>query len=94
MENVKQKFGFIYFREPKYFIQKKIINWMPILKRLGASYVIFDAGYDHSISEDVFISTIENKIDPIVHFSSELPITRKFNDVKVIMDAYAKWGVG
>ncbi len=93
MDKNIRKLGFIYFENPKYVVKKQVDTWLPALKRLGASYVIFKAGFRYNISEDVFICAEEHGLEPIVHFKSELPIARKFNDVALIMDAYAKWGV-
>jgi hypothetical protein len=93
MDNNMRKLGFIYFKSPDYFVKKKIDTWLPALKRLGASFVIFNAGFSRNVPEDVFICAREHGLESIVHFNSELPIARKFNDVSLIMDAYAKWGV-
>jgi len=92
VKNIR-KLGFIYFKSPAFYIKKQVDTWLPALKKLGASFVIFDAGIDRNIPEDVFISAKENGLEPIVHLNSELPIARKFNDVSLIMDAYARWGV-
>jgi hypothetical protein len=93
MEKNMRKLGFVYFKSPEYYIKKQLDAWLPALKQLGALSVIFTAGFDRSIPEDVFIVAEENELDPIVHFNSELPIARKFNDVVLILDSYARWGV-
>ena len=68
-------------------------TWLPLLSRLGASYVVYKTGFDCGLSEDVFLIARENNLEPIIHFTSELPIVRKFNDAVVLLDIYAKRGV-
>lgn len=93
MAKITRKLGFVYFKSPEYMLNKQVKTWLTALKQLGASYVMFRGGFERSIPEDVFISAQENGLSPIVHIDSELPIARKFNDVSVLLDAYAKWGV-
>ncbi len=93
MSKNTRKLGFNYFNKPEYLTSKYVNEWLPVLKQLGASFVVFRGGYERSIPEDVFISAVGNELEPIVHLDAELPVTRKLNDVILIMDAYAKWGV-
>lgn len=93
MLNAKYKIGFSYFSSPEYLVSKELDTWMPNLSQLGASMVIFSAGFDRAIPEDAFISAGDNGLEPIVHLTSKLPLARKFNDVAILMDVYAKWGV-
>ncbi len=88
-----QNIGFTYFSTPESLINNQLETWLPGLKRLGASYVIYEAGFDYGVPEDAFLIAEENGLQPIVHFTSELPIARKFNEAAVLMDAYGKWGV-
>lgn len=93
MLNTKYKIGFSYFSSPEYLVGNELSTWMPHLSQLGASMVIFSAGFDRAIPEDAFISALDSGLEPIVHLTSELPLARKFNDVAILMDVYAKWGV-
>jgi len=88
-----QKIGFTYFSTPEFLINNQLETWLPGLKRLGTSYIIYEAGFDYSVPEDAFLIAEDNGLQPIVHLTSELPIARKFNEAAVLMDAYAKWGV-
>jgi len=93
MDHDLQSFGFSYFSSPNYLVEKQVKTWMASLQRLGASMVILKTGFGKAIPEDVFITAQDHKLVPVVHFKSELPSARTFNDVAVIMDVYAKWGV-
>jgi hypothetical protein len=93
MERNRQALGFEYFSSADYLVQKRVREWMPVLKQLGATAVIFQSGYDKAIPEDTFLAAKEYQLTPVVHFTTELPLARKFNEVAFLMDVYAKWGV-
>lgn len=92
MADFKYKIGFNYFSSPAYLVNKQVRAWMPALHRLGASFVIFQSNFDRAIPEDVFLAAEENDLEPVVHFSSELPLARKFNDISILLNVYARWG--
>lgn len=92
MADFKHKIGFTYFSSPNFLVDKQIRAWMPALQQLGASFVIFQSGFNRAIPEDAFLIAKENELEPVVHFVSELPLARKFNDVAVLLNVYARWG--
>lgn len=93
MTNYSMNIGFTYFTSLNYLVERQIKDWMPALRQLGASSVIFKAGFDRAIPEDAIRHAQENGLESMVHFTEELPLARKFNDVAVLLDVYAKWGV-
>ena len=93
MANIQQTLGFSYFSAPDYLIKNRIDTWFPILKELGGKQLIIEAGFDRAIPEDVFQTAYANGMEIIIHFTDELPLARKFNDVAILLDTYAKWGV-
>jgi hypothetical protein len=93
MSNDALKIGFSYFTSPNCLINQHLKTWLSCLREVGTSQVIFKAGFDKAVPEDAFLVAQENNLQTIVHFISELPLARKFNDVAFLMDVYAKWGV-
>lgn len=93
MKKTIQSIGFSYFSTPEYLIRKRVETWFPLIQQLGGTQVILKADFSRAIPEDVFLSAKENGLEPIVHFTSELPLARKFNDLSIILDSYARWGV-
>lgn len=93
MTDTIQEFGFTYFSSPEYLVSKKVNAWLPICGELGASVIVFQANFNRAIPEDVFLCANDHHLTPVVHFSSELPLARKFNDVAFLLEVYAKWGV-
>jgi len=92
MNKTNRIMGFSYFSEPKYLVRKQVSQWFQVMRKLGASAVILESDFIKAIPEDVFICAQENELTPIVHFKSELPLARKFNDVAFLLDVYARWG--
>lgn len=93
MSNIQQNLGFSYFSAPEYLIKNRVETWFPILKDLGSKQIIIEAGFDRAVPEDVFQTAYENDQEIIIHFVDELPLARRFNDVAVLLDTYARWGV-
>lgn len=93
MANIQQTLGFTYFSAPEFLIKNRIETWFPILKELGSKQLIIEASFDRAIPEDVFQTAYANNQEVIIHFTDELPLARKFNDVAILLDTYAKWGV-
>jgi hypothetical protein len=93
MDRNKQALGFEYFSSPEFLVLKRVRDWLPVLKQLGASAVVIQSGFDKAIPEDIFLAARDQQLTPVVHFTMELPLARKFNEVAFLMDVYAKWGV-
>jgi len=93
MDRNKQALGFEYFSTPEFLVLKQVRDWLPVLKQLGASAVVIQSGFDKAIPEDIFLAARDQQLTPVVHFTMELPLARKFNEVAFLMDVYAKWGV-
>jgi len=93
MDRNKQALGFEYFSSPEFLVLKRVRDWLPVLKQLGASAVVIQSGFDKAIPEDIFLAARDQQLTPVVHFTMELPLARKFNEAAFLMDVYAKWGV-
>lgn len=93
MRKSQQKIGFTYFTSHEYQINRVANDWMKALKSIGSSVVILKSAFDRAVSEDTFLCAIGHNLAPIVHFTDELPLARKFNQTAFLLDIYAKWGV-
>ena len=93
MRNLQKDIGFAYFTSHEYQINRVANDWMKALKNIGSSVVILESAFDRAVSEDTFLLAIDHSLAPIVHFTDELPLARKFNQTAFLLDIYAKWGV-
>lgn len=78
MMKSQQEIGFAYFTSHEYQISRVADEWLKALKRVGASVVILQSAFDRAVSEDIFRCAIDHNLAPIVHFTDELPLARKF----------------
>ncbi|NLN69589.1 MAG: hypothetical protein GX142_02210 [Chloroflexi bacterium] len=92
MENKAIKIGFTYFSSKEYFLENQLDTWLQSLQKWNGTYVIFTADFDTLIPEDVFAKVRNFGLEPMLHFNTELPSARRFNDVALILDLYQKWG--
>jgi hypothetical protein len=93
MKEKLQNFGFIYFSSQKSFLNTHLNEWIPAIRNLGASSIIFQSDFTRAIPEDPFLIANEYGLSPIVHFVSELPKAKDFNKASILLDVYAKRGV-
>jgi len=93
MEKVITDIGFQYFTSQDYFINQQLNSWLPSLRRIGATAVVFSAGFDFAVPEDVIQCAINNQLKPIVHFTTTLPTAQYFGEISYLFDLYKKWGV-
>jgi hypothetical protein len=93
MKEKLQNFGFIYFSSKKSFLNTHLNEWIPAIRNLGASSIIFQSDFTRAIPEDPFLIANEYGLSPIVHFVSELPKAKDFNKASILLDVYAKRGV-
>lgn len=93
MDKVVTEIGLQYFTSQEYLINQQLNSWLPSLQRIGASAVVFSAGFDFAVPEDVIQCAINNQLKPVVHFTTILPTAQHFGEVSYLFDLYAKWGV-
>lgn len=93
MDNQQLNVGFSYFSAPEFSTRARIEAWFPFLHQIGGSTLILEASFDRAIPEDVFQSAHAAAMEPVVHFKTELPSPRRFNDWSLILDTYKRWGL-
>jgi len=93
MEKTITKIGFQYFTSNDQFVNQQLNSWLPSLHRVGVSFVVFSAGFDFAVPEDVIQCAITNHLKPILHFTTSLPPAQHFNEISYLFDLYTKWGV-
>ncbi|MDF1519924.1 MAG: hypothetical protein RQ728_04405 [Brevefilum sp.] len=92
MREKLQNLGFTYFSTPKSYLNTQLTEWLHAIRNLGASSIIFQSDFTRAIPEDPFLIANEYGLSPIVHFVSELPKAKDFNNASILLDVYAKRG--
>ncbi|MBN1536221.1 MAG: hypothetical protein JW908_05775 [Anaerolineales bacterium] len=91
--NQPTRLGMQYFQDSEHFREKDATLWIPKFQALGFSWLVLSASTERAIPEYFIQALIEAGIEPILHFndltlSSNLP-----DDIRVLIESYAKWGI-
>jgi hypothetical protein len=89
----KNRYGFYYFPDTTHYREKDLHVWLPELHALGASWLTVLAPTDRAIPESFIRPVIEAGIQPIVHLPLSTNGSGMVNELRVLFEAYAHWGV-
>ncbi len=87
------RIGFHYFPDSHHYRESDLYTWLPELKTLQASWLTMIAPSDRAIPEFFLNGLIENGIEPILHFQLSLDNPPTSEDLELLFDNYARWGV-
>ena len=87
------RIGFHYFPDADHYRESDLYTWLPELKTLEASWLVLDAPADRAIPEFFINGLIENGIEPILHFQLPLEHLPALEDLNLLFNNYARWGV-
>lgn len=87
------RIGFHYFADTHHYRQSDLEAWLPELAALGARWLTLVAPNDRAIPEPFIKGLIEAGIEPILHVHLSLKQIPQPNDLNLVIEAYASWGV-
>jgi hypothetical protein len=87
------RLGFHYFPDTLHYREIDAQTWIPELHSLGASWLVLIAPIDRAIPESFIKRLLLTDIQPVLHFKMSLVKPPKTEDLKTLLDTYAKWGV-
>ena len=87
------RIGFHYYPDTNHYRESDLHTWLPELKTLEASWLVLDAPPDRAIPEFFINGILENGIEPILHFQLPLEDLPPIDDLKLLFNNYARWGV-
>jgi hypothetical protein len=87
------RIGFHYFPDTLHFRDRDLSAWLPELKSLGAQWITLVTPPDRAIPETFIRGLINNGIEPILHFHLSLDSPPDPEDLSLLFDVYANWGV-
>jgi len=90
---MNNRIGFHYFSDTLHYQAQDLALWLPELKQMNVGWLILINPIDYAIPEEFIQTLIENQIQPIVHFDTKVDSSLNAENIKVILNAYAKWGV-
>jgi len=87
------RLGFHYCPDTLHYRDSDLALWIPELKSLGASWITLLAPADRAIPESFIKGLVSSSIEPILHFNLPLAASLKADDISLLFDIYAKWGL-
>lgn len=90
---MEKRLGFHYFQDTDHFQTKDLALWLPQLKSLNTSWLVIQSPLNIAIPEEFIAGLIENGIQPIVNFDLQVNDETRPEELRVLLSAYAKWGV-
>jgi hypothetical protein len=87
------RYGFYYYPDTLHYREDDISVWIPELCALGASWLTLLAPVDRAIPEPFLRCLIDEGIQPVLHFHLSTNKSIRSDDLKVLLNAYANWGV-
>lgn len=86
------RFGFHYFEDDLHFREHDLSIWLPILKSLGASWLLLKCPPDRAIPEYFISGLLQAGLEPILHFSTPMDGLPTPSTLELILAAYQRWG--
>lgn len=89
----KTRYGFYYYPDSLHYRENDLHAWIPELIELGASWSTLLTPTGRSIPEAFLRGMIESGIEPILHLSLSTLDPGRPEDLGLMFNAYAHWGV-
>jgi len=87
------RIGFHYFPDTDHYGHKALETWLLELAALRAKWLVVEASIESAIPEQFLRGLIDEKIQPVLHFQLSPDHAPPLEDLKMLFDVYAKWGV-
>ena len=87
------RLGFHYYPDTLHYRESDLNAWLPELHALGATWVTLVAPHDRAIPEFFIRGLIAAGIEPILHFHLPLEQHAQINDLRLLFETYARWGI-
>ena len=91
--NTNNRIGFQYFPDTAHYTSSDLDTWLPLLTERGASWLVLIGEASRAITETFISALMARGIEPIVHLPLTLPDAPSAADLRVLLRAYASWGV-
>ena len=87
------RLGFHYFPDTLHYRESDMAAWLPEIKSLGASWIVLMAPADRAIPEAFLRGLLSSGIEPILHFHLPLDNPPHIQELRLLFNTYARWGV-
>jgi len=90
---MNKRLGFHYFQDVNHYQVRDLNLWLPELQALNAGWLVLKSTTTQAIPEEFLTGLVQGGIQPIIDFDLQINGNTKPDDLKVLLAAYARWGV-
>ena len=90
---MNNRIGLHYFQDIHHFRASDLMQWLPDMIKRHIGWLILQSPVDYAIPEEFISALVDNHIEPIIQFTDISQKSVKAEDLKIILNVYAKWGV-
>jgi hypothetical protein len=87
------RLGFHYFPDTSHYTEGDLRAWIPELRSLGASWLVLKAPANRAIPEVFITGLLAAEVQPILHFHLPLSSPLHTEEISLLFESYAHWGV-
>ncbi len=90
---MNNRIGFHYFADVDHYQVKDLTLWLPEFQQMKIGWLVLQSPMNYAIPEEFIKGIMSKGITPIIHFNFLINSSAKPEDLRVILSAYARWGV-
>ncbi len=87
------RIGFHYFPDTLHYRESDLQTWLPELRAMGATWLTLATPLDRAIPEYFINGLLRAGIEPILFFQNSIANAGNPEDMRMLFNSYAKWGV-
>jgi len=89
----RKRIGFHYYPDTVHYRYQDLKNWLPELKAMQTSWMLLIAPPDRAIPEPFIRGLLQNKIEPVLHFTCTPESLGPTQNAELLIRAYSRWGI-
>lgn len=94
--DLTRRIGFYYFPDTLHYRQEDLETWLPVLRDLGAAWVVLPAPTSRAIPEPFLSGLLSAGIQPVLHFNHAVRLGEEStpaSEMSLLLRSYARWEV-
>lgn len=86
------RLGYHYYPDDQHFTRRELDHWLPILRSLGAGWLVLTGSHLRSVPEPFITGLVEAGVEPVVRIPVPVGAVTPA-DLEPLFHGYARWGV-
>lgn len=87
------QFGVHYYQDTLHYRNEDLNFWLPILNNMNTAWIVLKSDKGRAIPEEFIKTLLKEQITPVIEFNLPIKSNIGTNDLKLLIQMYAKWGI-